>query len=207
MRAPQTSIFKDESEYRYFDFFITESSSCSGFFDAFCTDVWRLAHRLLLQISYQEEFARRGILAISALNRTPSSKKRPLDSLSRLDKRIQGCEEKQHRSFALQQYATSLRLMRQSTTTSRNDYRLRNILIACLITTYIECYQGNHQEAHNQAKIGIELISSFRKRRLTNSSISPQSSSKLASSIIDDDLIAAYSAIELLYRGERPKPF
>ena len=42
-----------------------------------------------------------------------------------------------------------------------DEYRLRNILIACLLTTSIEVYQGNYQEGVRQVTTGIRLLRGF----------------------------------------------
>jgi hypothetical protein len=196
-RVPQTSIFDDESEYRYFEFFLMQPTSClQGYFDTSCIEVWNFAGRLLLQACYREEFVRSGIVAIAALNKTMATAS--LSSAIGLDTGFRSLEEKQHRHFALLQYSKALRLMRHISATTVDDYRLRNILLACLITTCVECYQGNHQEALNHAMTGIKLLSSYQKRRLANCSNLAQSFPKAQNSVIDTDLITTYSRLEQL---------
>ena len=125
----KTSIFEDESECRYFDYFPTQISNClmqtsSCFFSEVCADAWALTQRLLLKVSYQEEFARHGVLAVAALDMIVET-----SGSHESDNGIaaQSLEDKQHRCFALEQYAKSLRLMRKVITIKIDKYRLKNI--------------------------------------------------------------------------------
>jgi hypothetical protein len=71
-RAPRLSLFEGESEYRYFDFFVSQPVGClNGYFrDATCTDTWNFAERFMLQACHKEEFVRHGIIAIAAFKKT-----------------------------------------------------------------------------------------------------------------------------------------
>lgn len=109
VRIPQVSMFEDESESRYFGFFLTQPAIClSGYFDRDCKNAWTLADRLVVQTSYQERFVRHAIVAIAALHKTMETSS--LSSAMGIDTGFECMEEKQHRSFALLQYAKALTL-------------------------------------------------------------------------------------------------
>jgi hypothetical protein len=84
--------------------------------------------------------------------------------------------------------------MRQSTTDIVDEYRLRNVLMACLLTTCTECYQGNFQEAVKSATTGIKLLFSFLEWRHATSVPGPRA----GTSVIEADLVRTYSSLKLL---------
>ena len=77
-----------------------------------------------------------------------------------------------------------------------DEYRLRNIPIACLLTTSIEVYQGNYREGLNQAVTGIKLLRDFLGRRYTTSSLLTGTRYRSETSIIDADIIETFSRLE-----------
>jgi hypothetical protein len=87
-------------------------------------------------------------------------------------------------------------VVRQSASAMLDEYRLRSILIACLLTTSIEVYQGNYQQGLNQAATGIKLLRGFLERRYTTSSLSTGTRYRSETSIIGADIIETFSHLE-----------
>ena len=183
-------MFQNESDYRYFKFFQNKTATyLSGYFD---TDVWG---RLILQACQHEEFARHGVLALSALNKTIEGVSASEDSMVITGSSCQVA--KRHHEIALKHYAKSLRLMRQKTADFTDEYHLRNLLVSCLLTVCFENYHGNEASALKQAESGIKLLSQFQER-LSSNSISMQETTSSGLSIVDPDMIGAFVRLEIV---------
>ena len=183
-------MFQTESDYRYFKFFeIKTARHLSGYFD---TDVWG---RLILQACEHEEFARHGVLALSALNKTIESISVGKSSLDFTEDRCHTAKE--HHEIALKHYAKSLRLMRQRAADINDEYHLRNLLVSCLLTVCFETYHGNEVLALKQAVSGIKLLSHFQER-LSSNSISMHATTNSGCSVIDPDLVGAFVRLEIV---------
>lgn len=193
-------MFQPESEHRYFKFFQSKTAAqLSGYFD---TDIWE---RLILQACEHEEFARHGVLALSALNKTIETVSAGTDSPGSLEKNYQIARS--HHEAALKHYAKSLRLMRLRTADIHDEYHLRNLLVSCLLTICFENYHGNEELALAQAVSGIKLLAEFQEQRSSNSI-----TTSFGFSIIDPELINAFMRLEIavmmaMESIPRTKPF
>jgi hypothetical protein len=183
-------MFHTESDYRYFKFFQSKTATLlSGYFD---TDLWG---RLILQACEHEEFARHGVLALSALNKTIETVSVNCGSLGLSENGSQIA--KKHHEVALKHYAKSLRLMRQRTADVTDEYHLRNLLVSCLLTVCFENFHGNEKAALKQAISGIKLLSQFQER-LPSNSISMPASTSSGLSIVAPDLVGAFVRLEIV---------
>ena len=125
--------FENEADYQYFQFFETKTApNLSGYFD---TDLWG---RVILQACEHEEFARHGVLALSALNKTIETVTAFRYSSSNTELMIRTANS--HHATALNYYGKSLRLMRERTAGVSDEDHLRNLLISCLLTVCCELF-------------------------------------------------------------------
>jgi hypothetical protein len=183
-------MFQTASDYRYFKFFQNKTAMhLSGYFDP---DVWG---RLILQACEHEDFARHGVLALSALNKTIEAVSVSKVSMNITEHSYQIAKE--HHEVALKHYAKSLRLMRLRTADVTDEYHLRNLLVSCLLTVCFENYHGNEVSALKQAVSGIKLLSQFQERQSPNS-ISMQATTTSGLSTVDPDLAGAFVRLEIV---------
>jgi hypothetical protein len=191
LKVSWESMFESESDYRYFKLFESKTAkSLSGYFD---TDLWG---RLILQTCEHEEFAKHGVLALAALNKTIETSAILQVSSGSTENLYQTVNS--HHEVALKHYAKSLKLMRHRTADVSDEHHLRNILVSCLLTVCFENYHGNERAALAQAVSGIRLLSQFQEERMSDTTAMPTTSSNSPLSTIDPDLINAFTGLEVV---------
>ncbi|KAI9643299.1 hypothetical protein NHQ30_007916 [Ciborinia camelliae] len=176
LKSPQTSLFEDEAQYRYFDFFKNDNASLlSGYFD---TDFWE---RLILQLCHQEEFVKHAVVALGALAKDMEV---DFNVPSSIDARHIAPSE--HYLFALGEYSKSLHLARQGTGKTVEEDQLRSLLVSCVLTSIFEFYQGHQEVSLKTIASGLRIISSAREKHMLET---PHSKWSLG---IDIDLLAVF---------------
>lgn len=176
LKSPQTSLFDDENQYRYFDFFKNDNASLlSGYFDV---DFWG---RLVLQLCHQEGFVKHAVIALGAL-----AKDMEVDFNVPLSIETRHTTPGEHYLFALGEYSKSLHLVRKDTGMIVEEDKLRNILVSCVLTSIFEFYQGHQDICLKTVAAGLKVISSVREQRMLQT---PHSTWSLR---IDIDLLSVF---------------
>ncbi|KAE8447160.1 hypothetical protein EG329_010991 [Mollisiaceae sp. DMI_Dod_QoI] len=174
--------FHNEDERRYFNVFITQTApELTGFFES---NIW---NRLILQACHEELYAWHAVVAIGALHRTLE--------VSNSSKHDDG--SKAHHTFALKQYGIAIRHMQQVAQREMNEYRLRDTLISCLLTTCFESYIGNQEDALNQAQAGIDVLLNWQfDCPLQDDDMASVRKVTARSKFLDDDLLGAFTRLD-----------
>lgn len=172
-----------QDEQRYFSVFQAKTApELTGFFES---TVW---NRLILQACHDELFAWHAVVAIGALHRTLELSHGPNQDLNTL---------KSHHAFALKQYGTALQHMRRVAQQQMNEYRLRNILVSCLLTTCFECFIGNQEHALIQAQSGIDVLMSWPfGDRIQDDDITSARTMTARTLFLDDDLLGVLTRLD-----------
>lgn len=188
------ALFQTEAEYRYFNYFRTETiPSIAGFFES---EVWG---DFMLQACQKEQYARHAVVALGAIHRSTIFKMRG----SMFGQRSQEREAvaRADHDYAVNQYATSLQYMRQlNLGGEESEYNLRNALVSCSFTLCFEfwCSGG---AGMGQAEMGTQLLTRFLKQR--HGAKLP--SVERLSSMVDLDLISMFARIQTgWYKRLRP---
>jgi hypothetical protein len=156
LKSPQVSLFGDEVQYRYFDFFKNDNALLlSGYFDR---DLWG---RLILQLCHQEDFIKHAVVALGAL-----AKDMEVDFNVPSSVNARHIAPSEHYLFALVEYSKSLRLARQDTKQTMKEDRLRGLLVSCILTCIFEFYQGHQEVSLETVASGLRIISSVREQRI-----------------------------------------
>ncbi|KUJ06773.1 uncharacterized protein LY89DRAFT_726192 [Mollisia scopiformis] len=192
--------FHIQEERRYFNVFQTKTApELTGFFES---KIW---NRLILRSCHDELYAWHAVVAIGALHRTLELSNDPNQDAKAI---------KTHHTFALKQYGTALQYMRQVAQREMSEYRLRDTLISCLLTTCFESYIGNQEDALTQAQAGIDVLIHWSFNCATEDSCHKEDDMVSArqvsrrSKFIDDDLLGAFTRLDfqvMQFRGDSVK--
>lgn len=144
-------VFATEDEHRFYHLFVTKTAhSLSGFFHS---EIWNY---IVLQTCQSEPSIRHAVTAIAALDMTAMALRDAQAGHSMGDHVKTDEKAIRNHQFALQQYSQAITCMREAVENGKQQ--LRTTLLACILIICFETYQGNHNAALAQIKIGLELI-------------------------------------------------
>ncbi|CAG8970948.1 hypothetical protein HYALB_00000929 [Hymenoscyphus albidus] len=193
-RVNWRALFVSEAEYKYFNYFRTETiPSIAGFFDSV---VWG---NFMLQACHREQYARHAVVALGAIHRSTIFRTRSSMSGQRSQEReaVVGADH----DYAVKQYAKSLQFMRQlDLGGEESEYNLRNALVSCIFTLSFEFFCSGGSGVR-QAQMGIQLLTRFLEQR--HGSNLPSIEKIVV--MVDLDLIGIFARIQTgLHKRLRP---
>lgn len=167
--APATSIFKTDQEYRYFDVFCTVAR------DMFNSDLLR---QIVLQACHSDPSIRYAVIAVAALDYntgagTPGA----------------------NRQYALQQYSTALKHLRDAASSSYQN--IRSTLLANLMIIVFEACLGNDKLVLAQIQTSYALLTAWRDEYPDTTHHHALGLSSPAPDVIEEDLVRAFSRLEI----------
>lgn len=143
-----TSIFADDNEQRYFQFFCDSTAKeFTGF--QFRNDTWT---SLIPQACYDEPFVKHAVIALAALNKTIQAA-RIITGGKSFDFREGGLDS--HHKFALQHYSNAVQRMNEALSSGAN---IRTAIIGCLLIVCFETLHGNIELSLSHLRSGLILF-------------------------------------------------
>lgn len=186
--SPSPALFSNEQEHYCFRLFCDKTAlQLSGYFDS---GLWS---RLVLQSCETNSSIRHAVVAIGALHHTFDTA-RLLSSSGDRDPQMQHEQVQKHHHFALRQFGTALREMRDST--SGNEVDVRVTLLGCILVTCFETFHGNHQSAIAQIQSGLALMETWQPHTTEDGNDLSGTSSPLPFTV-EDELYNAFGRLEI----------
>jgi hypothetical protein len=156
LRHPQLKQFSTAQEYRCFRLFCDRTTATLS--SHFKGSLW---NKVVLQACESSPAIRHAVIAIGALDLT-------MDVVAPAPGFATGSWSmvSSHHRFALQQYSKAITKLGQSL--AGQNFDIRNVLIACLLTVCFETWNGDIQSAMTQVRSGLKLIKEWRMNKSTS---------------------------------------
>jgi hypothetical protein len=189
-QEPSPVLFETDLEGRFYRLFVERTaSSLGGYYDL---DLW---DRTILQASVGVSSIRHIVIALAALDLSSMiTISQPPSSLL-MDRQQSGSDHtfahRRHR-FALQQYGTAIKEMREDISGPNPD--LRTTLIATILIVCFEAYHGNYEAALRQFYSGHQVLAAWKAAR---PNLIDDGFSSPAPHIVEDDVILTFTQLEI----------
>jgi len=148
-----TSIFANDEEHRYFEFFCDSTArEFTGFQN---NNTWT---GLIPKACHEEPFIKHAVIALAALNKTIHSA-RTIKGGRSFDFREGALDS--HHKFALQHYSNAVRRMNDALSSGAN---IRTAIIGCLLIVCFETLHGNIELSLSHLRSGLILFQEWNSR-------------------------------------------